>query len=102
MIQAELKKDLAEETARNKDDIMHLEMLRKHYEEREKAYDVPISLVSSFTFITHSILQEVQAAAKEAVKDLAANEKQEVGLQERRKHAGSKAKKLKKSLQDVS
>ena len=40
MNQAELRKGLAEETERNKDDIMHLEMLRKHYEEREKAYDV--------------------------------------------------------------
>jgi structural maintenance of chromosome 4 len=29
-------------------------------------------------------------------------EKQEVGLEEKRKHANSKAKKLKKSLQDVS
>jgi hypothetical protein len=29
-------------------------------------------------------------------------EKQEVGLEEKRKHANSKAKKLKKSLQDVN
>ena len=43
----------------------------------------------------------MQAAAAEAVKDLAVHEKQEVGLEERRKHASSKAKKLKKSLQDV-
>jgi hypothetical protein len=40
--------------------------------------------------------------AAEAVKDLAAREKQEVGLQERRKHAAGKAKKLKKSIQNVS
>jgi hypothetical protein len=32
---------------------------------------------------------------------MAAYEKQEVGLEEKRKHANSKAKKLKKSLQDV-
>ena len=46
--------------------------------------------------------QEVKAAAAEAVKDLAAHEKQQAGLEERSKHAKSKAKKLKKSLQDVS
>jgi hypothetical protein len=32
---------------------------------------------------------------------MAAYEKQEVGLEEKRKHANSKAKKFKKSLQDV-
>jgi selenocysteine lyase/cysteine desulfurase len=32
---------------------------------------------------------------------MAAYEKQEVGLEEKRKHANGKAKKLKKSLQDV-
>lgn len=36
------------------------------------------------------------------MKDLAAQEKQQVSLDEKRKHANSKAKKLKKSLQDVS
>lgn len=33
-------KDLAEETEKNKDDVEHLALLRKHYEEREKAYAV--------------------------------------------------------------
>jgi len=47
-------------------------------------------------------LQEVKAAAAEAVKDLAVHEKQQVGLEERSKHAKNKAKKLKKSVQDVS
>jgi structural maintenance of chromosome 4 len=46
-------------------------------------------------------MQEVKAAAAEALKEMAAYEKQEVGLEEKRKHANSKAKKLKKSLQDV-
>ena len=46
--------------------------------------------------------QEVQAAAALAVKDLAANERQEIALQERRKHADGKAKKYKKSLKEVS
>jgi hypothetical protein len=35
------------------------------------------------------------------VKDLAAREKQAVGLEERRKHANGKAKKLKKAHADV-
>ena len=43
----------------------------------------------------------MQAAAALAVKDLAANERQEIALQERRKHADSKTKKLKKSLKEV-
>jgi structural maintenance of chromosome 4 len=43
----------------------------------------------------------VQAAAALAVKDLAANERQEIALQERRKHADGKTKKLKKSLKEV-
>ena len=64
MIQMELKEDLAEETERNKDGIMHLEVLRKHYDEQEKAYGVFISLASSFTFIIHSILQEVQTRSQ--------------------------------------
>lgn len=46
-------------------------------------------------------MQEVKAAAAEALKEMAVYEKQEVGLEEKRKHANGKAKKLKKSLQDV-
>ncbi|GLB43651.1 putative SMC proteins Flexible Hinge domain containing protein [Lyophyllum shimeji] len=79
---AKLKKDLEEETNRNKDDILHLEQLRAHYQAREATY------------------AEVKAAATEALKELATHEKEEVELQERRKHAAAKAKKLKKSLQD--
>lgn len=44
----------------------------------------------------------MKAAAAEATKDLALHEKKQVGLEERSKHAKSKAKKLKKSVQDVS
>lgn len=43
----------------------------------------------------------MQAAAALAVKDLAANERQEIALQERRNHADGKAKKLRKSLKEV-
>ncbi|KAF8129892.1 RecF/RecN/SMC [Boletus edulis] len=79
---AKYQKELDAETERNKDDITHLEMLEKHYEEREKAYE------------------EIKTAAEEAVKDQTAREKQAVGLEERRKHANAKAKKLKKTLQE--
>ena len=44
----------------------------------------------------------MRTAAEAAVKELAGKEKEEVGLQERKKHATTKAKKLKKSLTDVS
>ncbi|KAF8079236.1 RecF/RecN/SMC N terminal domain-containing protein [Lyophyllum atratum] len=79
---AKLTKDLEDETARNQDDILHLEQLRAHYQDREATY------------------AEVKAAATEALKELARHEKEEVSLQERRKHAAGKAKKLKKSLQE--
>ncbi|KAG5643297.1 hypothetical protein DXG03_001224 [Asterophora parasitica] len=81
-LQSQLKKALEDETNRNKDDILHLEQLRAHYEDREATY------------------AEVKSAATEALTELARAEKEEVGLQERRKHAANKAKKLKKSLQD--
>ncbi|KAF9487486.1 RecF/RecN/SMC protein [Pleurotus eryngii] len=79
---AKLKADLAELVERNKDDITHYNMLTEHYAERERAYE------------------GVRAAAAEATKDLAKQEKEEVSLSERRKHAQSKAKKLKKTLQE--
>ena len=44
----------------------------------------------------------LRAAAEEAVKDQTARGKQSMGLEERRKHAIAKAKKLKKALMDVS
>ena len=47
------------------------------------------------------MFQEVQRAAAAAMKELTANEKKQVGLEERRKHAKAKAKKLEKSLKDV-
>jgi hypothetical protein len=39
-LQANISKELAAEQERNKDDIAYLEMLEKHYEERQKAYEV--------------------------------------------------------------
>ncbi|KAG6856767.1 hypothetical protein H0H87_000945 [Tephrocybe sp. NHM501043] len=75
-------KDLAAERERNQADIDHLEDLKKHYKDREAAY------------------AEVEEAAAVALKELATREKEEVGLQERRKHAASKAKKLRKAMQE--
>ncbi|KIJ54318.1 hypothetical protein M422DRAFT_153955 [Sphaerobolus stellatus SS14] len=76
------QKLLNEETERNKDNIAHCEALQKHYDERVVAYE------------------DVKRHAGEVMKTLQVREKEEVGLQERKKHATSKAKKLKKSLQD--
>ncbi|KAI0368918.1 RecF/RecN/SMC protein [Pilatotrama ljubarskyi] len=79
---AKIEHDLKEERDRNQDDITHLEMLQKHYEEKCEAYE------------------EVKKAAAEAVKDLAAREKTQISLEEKRKHANTKAKKLKKAIND--
>jgi len=38
-----LRKELAAETEKNKDDIAHLQLLRKHFQEREEAYQVIFS-----------------------------------------------------------
>ena len=40
--QEKYQKLLAEETEKNKDDITHLEMLRKHFGQREAAYAVTV------------------------------------------------------------
>ena len=40
--QTHLSKELQAERDRNKDDITYLEMLEKHYEERQKAYEVSL------------------------------------------------------------
>ncbi|TCD63502.1 hypothetical protein EIP91_005335 [Steccherinum ochraceum] len=77
-----LERELKDETEQNQDDITHLELLETHFEERSKAYE------------------EVKVTAAEAVKDLQEHEKRQVGLEERRKHAKAKEKKLKKVLQD--
>ncbi|KZT43906.1 RecF/RecN/SMC protein, partial [Sistotremastrum suecicum HHB10207 ss-3] len=74
---AQLEAELADETERNKDDLAHAEELQVHFDERVAIYEAP-----------------------EAVKNLSVHEKQEVGLQEKKKHANTKAKKLKKSLQE--
>ncbi|KAF9472577.1 hypothetical protein BDN70DRAFT_886856 [Pholiota conissans] len=78
----EIRTTLAKATEQHQGDIEHLESLKTYYEEKEKAY------------------ADVQTIAKKAIKELAEHEKREIGLQERRKHASTKAKKLKKSVQE--
>ncbi|OCH95713.1 RecF/RecN/SMC protein [Obba rivulosa] len=75
-------KELKDETERNRGDITHLEMLEKHYEERCTLYD------------------EVKAAAALASTELKDHEKQQIAFEEKRKHTNTKAKKLRKSLQE--
>ncbi|RPD64655.1 RecF/RecN/SMC protein [Lentinus tigrinus ALCF2SS1-7] len=78
----QFEQELEEEKARNQDDIAHHEMLQQHYDEREKLYE------------------QVQQAAAAAMQDLAARDKEQISLEEKRKHANTKAKKLKKSISD--
>ncbi|KAG7451885.1 uncharacterized protein BT62DRAFT_1071090 [Guyanagaster necrorhizus] len=68
------------ETERNANDRKHMEQLQTHYKEREEAY------------------AEVQKAAAAANQDLQDQEKREIGLKERRKHANTKLKKLTKTI----
>ncbi|PIL31300.1 hypothetical protein GSI_05998 [Ganoderma sinense ZZ0214-1] len=79
---AEKEKELQKEKDANKDDVEHLKALEEHFEEKRAAYEA------------------VKKAADEAVKDLAAKEKTQISLLEKRKHANSKAKKLTKSIND--
>ncbi|KAI0673837.1 RecF/RecN/SMC protein [Trametes maxima] len=79
---AGLEHALQEEQERNQDDVAHLEMLQKHYDGQCEAYE------------------EVKKAAAGAVKDLAAREKTQISLEEKRKHSNTKAKKLKKTIND--
>ncbi|KAF7298253.1 SMC hinge domain-containing protein [Mycena chlorophos] len=80
----ELTEELAEEQTKNKDDIEHYESLKADFEEREAAYE--------------AFRQDVKAHAAGALKDLAKNQKDQVQLEERLKHANAQAKKCKKSL----
>jgi len=48
-----LRKELVAETEKNKDDIAHLQLFRKHFKEREEAYQVIFSRVSHFKVIDH-------------------------------------------------
>ncbi|EJD43934.1 RecF/RecN/SMC protein [Auricularia subglabra TFB-10046 SS5] len=78
----ETKRELQEETERHGDDVAEAQDLQAHYDERLKLYE------------------EVKKHSAAIMKNLSVHEKQEVGLEERKKHAAGKAKKLKKSITD--
>ncbi|KAI0756431.1 RecF/RecN/SMC protein [Daedaleopsis nitida] len=80
----EAEQELKEEQEQNQDDITHLEMMEKHYDKRSAVYE------------------EIKSAAELALKDLAACEKTQISLNEKRKHANTKAKKLKKAISEAS
>ncbi|KAJ2917163.1 hypothetical protein MD484_g3255, partial [Candolleomyces efflorescens] len=75
-------KELENETARNKQDIEHLEDLQKHYEEIEEVF------------------KEIEEVAETGSKDLKEMDKKVVGLEEKQKHTESRYKKLKKAVQE--
>jgi structural maintenance of chromosome 4 len=52
--------------------------------------------------LNNKFVKEIKQACEEVLKTVAIHEKQEVGLSEKKKHATGKAKKLRKSIQDVS
>lgn len=79
-LQTQLETELEEEEARNKDDIEHMEQLRKHLEERTTAY------------------AEVNTLATNAKEEQKRQEKKQVKLAEHLKHSKTLNTKLEKSL----
>jgi len=79
-----IETELKEEEEKHKDDLHDCEELNAQYEDKSAAYE-------SIKKLTATI-----------VKNLGAHEKEQVGLEERKKHAQGKAKKLEKSIKDVS
>ncbi|KAF8336456.1 uncharacterized protein EI90DRAFT_3119718 [Cantharellus anzutake] len=77
---AKLEARLTKEIEKNKDNIAETEALQAEYKDREAQYEV------------------VRNETAKLVKDLAAHEKEEVKLQEKKKHVATKHKKLKKSI----
>lgn len=75
---------MEEESAKNADLLADIERLTTEYNEKLEAY------------------KEVQRLTDALVKDAKKFEKEEVGLQEKKKHQVAKQKKLKKSIVDVS
>ena len=69
--------------AKNADDVSHHDTLQSDYEDRERTY------------------KELKAMVAEVGKDLAKEEKKQVSLEERVKHAKTKTKKLKKTVSEV-
>ncbi|KAF7321342.1 SMC hinge domain-containing protein [Mycena kentingensis (nom. inval.)] len=75
-----LEEELNAQRETYKDDIAHVELLKKDYEERKEIY------------------KELQAAAAKVAQELAQFQKKQVQNEERHKHANTRLKKLNKSL----
>jgi hypothetical protein len=88
----------------NKGDIIESENLQAQYEDRAAQYDVCDYILKPRLRAVFEVIRCVQVVKKETAKltkDLAAHEKEEVKLQEKKKHVVSKQKKLKKSITEV-
>ncbi|KIK68539.1 hypothetical protein GYMLUDRAFT_189741 [Collybiopsis luxurians FD-317 M1] len=81
--QAQAESELEAEKAKNQGNIELFEQLQIQYKEQENAY------------------KHIQGQLAEVNREVAENEKQEIGLTEKRKHASGKYKKLKKSVNDA-
>ena len=75
---------MAEEQEANAHHIAEIEALQNHYNDKLAAFE------------------EVKKFADQLSKDSKKHEKEEVGLSEKKKHLGAKAKKFKKSISEVS
>ena len=82
--QESLTAQLEEESTKNAGLLADIERLTAEYNEKLQAYN------------------EVQRLTEALVKDAKKFEKEEVGLQEKKKHQVAKQKELKKSIADVS
>ena len=85
---------------KNKGEIIESENLQAQYEDRAAQYDVRVNMSVFQTNLSLSA-QVVRKETAKLTKDLAAHEKEEVKLQEKKKHVVSKQKKLKKSISEV-
>ncbi|EJU02564.1 RecF/RecN/SMC protein [Dacryopinax primogenitus] len=77
-----LERKLKDETERHQEQIKDTEKLQTAYDERLKAFEI------------------VKKETDKLVKELGTHEKEEIQFQEKKKHLGTKAKKLNKSLAD--
>lgn len=82
--QETLTAKLAEEQEANSHHLAEIESLQKEYDEKLATFE------------------EVKKFADQLVKDSKKFEKEEVGLSEKKKHLGTKAKKFKKSITEVN
>lgn len=64
MGQEHLEKELEDERERNKDDITHLELLEKHYKEREKAYEVWMCVALPTSMLMYPIFSGSESSSR--------------------------------------